>query len=773
MLTAAHCADGNITSQTFTINGVVRTVDARIVHPSWTTDLKTGYDIALLHLATYENSVTPAVLNTATTEVGLVGTHVGFGASGTGTTGATGATGTKRAGTNRIDGTGDLIAFNPTRLLVDDFDSPTDFGESVFGPSTPTDMEYMIAGGDSGGGLFAEVGGQNVLVGVHSFIASYDGATDASYGDVSGSTRVSQFITWINTQRNNFVYARTWKTAANGNWSTAANWNEGVTPTETRDASFALSGTYTVSLNNTATARDLLQTVGSVTFNLNNRTLTLSRNMTVGGATSVPLSTIIASNGTLTVPGTLTVGSTGSGGTTMTIGTGSTVNLNGEARIGNNVNSPVTMIVDRSNTRFNYGGASELVIGFAGPATLTVSSSATWNHTAASSLIIGKSFNASATVNAGVVNVTQGAVVVGQRTTGSMNITSGGSVNSLSGAVGHDTSVSPVAGGNGTVTLTGLGSQWLITNRLDIGGTGTGVVSVGSGATLHVNGTLSVNNASSSLTVLAGGNASAATFSSAAATTISGNADFGLISSTAGLTVGSGGTVSAGRIDVASLNLTGALTITGTTASTVDSLTVNPGGRLDLGLGSLVIDYAAGNSPEAAIAALVQQGLGGVSGIFSSDETATGWLLGYAEASEVIDFGGASTSVWRGQSVDATSVVLGLTLPGDANFDETVDFVDLGIVLGNYDLPGDWFSGDFNHTGMVDFDDLGLLLGAYGQTIGAADVPLLAAVLSTEELMTLDAMGYVSVPEPGTLGVVMGGAVMMLRRRRPVHGDAV
>jgi hypothetical protein len=42
-------------------------------------------------------------------------------------------------------------------------------------------------------------GSGDVLAGVHSFIASVDGLTDADYGDISGSTRVSSYASWITT----------------------------------------------------------------------------------------------------------------------------------------------------------------------------------------------------------------------------------------------------------------------------------------------------------------------------------------------------------------------------------------------------------------------------------------------------------------------------------------------------------------------------------------------------------------------------------------------
>jgi Trypsin len=56
-----------------------------------------------------------------------------------------------------------------------------------------TKMEFLIAPGDSGGGLFIE----NKLAGINSFVSAADGKTDSDYGDESAHTRVSKFVEWI------------------------------------------------------------------------------------------------------------------------------------------------------------------------------------------------------------------------------------------------------------------------------------------------------------------------------------------------------------------------------------------------------------------------------------------------------------------------------------------------------------------------------------------------------------------------------------------------
>ena len=72
------------------------------------------------------------------------------------------------------------------------------------GSAIPEAEEYLIGSGDSGGGLFIEVGGATKLVGVHSFLASLPYPLDttganADYGDLAGSVSVQSFENWILT----------------------------------------------------------------------------------------------------------------------------------------------------------------------------------------------------------------------------------------------------------------------------------------------------------------------------------------------------------------------------------------------------------------------------------------------------------------------------------------------------------------------------------------------------------------------------------------------
>lgn len=200
VLTAAHCLDNGVLPSSYSFDltdggGGIYNGAEIFVYERWSGSLYDGYDIGLLRLSSPVTGITPATLNTQTSEVGNMGTHVGYGRSGTGLTGSDLPSGTKRAGNNMIDRT---VLFN--RVLLDDFDNPLDPNDNFLGSNNPLDLEYMIAPGDSGGGLFIDLGNGPVLAGVHSFLGMLDGGFDSDYGDFSGSTRVSSFSGWIDTK---------------------------------------------------------------------------------------------------------------------------------------------------------------------------------------------------------------------------------------------------------------------------------------------------------------------------------------------------------------------------------------------------------------------------------------------------------------------------------------------------------------------------------------------------------------------------------------------
>lgn len=214
VLTAAHVVNaGNPGANVFTIGGQNYSGSAVAVAPGWNGSLYAGNDIALLRLSSQVLGINPAAYNAYGGEVGQIGTFVGFGATGTGLTGATEGGGLKRAGRNLLDASADifngpLTPPNQTysdRILVTDFDTPDPNSPDAarlynIGSYSPLDLEFNVAGGDSGGGLFIDFGTGFVLAGVTTFTAESDGTQNSDYGDFSGFTRTSSWASWIQSQ---------------------------------------------------------------------------------------------------------------------------------------------------------------------------------------------------------------------------------------------------------------------------------------------------------------------------------------------------------------------------------------------------------------------------------------------------------------------------------------------------------------------------------------------------------------------------------------------
>lgn len=199
VLTAAHVID-QATSLSISFDGGITSYDANdwVAHSEWNGDLGKGYDIGLMYFERDlidATGLTAASLYRSSDEVGSISIAAGFGTTGTGLTGYTNLDGQRRAGENMVD----ALLKTPgkgNRILLTDFDNPNDPSDSSWGSSDPLNLEYLIAPGDSGGGLFID----DMLAGVHSFgWGRLDGTPDSDYGDAAGHTRVSSFTNWIDS----------------------------------------------------------------------------------------------------------------------------------------------------------------------------------------------------------------------------------------------------------------------------------------------------------------------------------------------------------------------------------------------------------------------------------------------------------------------------------------------------------------------------------------------------------------------------------------------
>jgi hypothetical protein len=203
--------------------------------------------------------------------------------------------------------------------------------------------------------------------------------------------------------------------------------------------------------------------------------------------------------------------------------------------------------------------------------------------------------------------------------------------------------------------------------------------------------------------------------------------------------------------------------------SKVNELTIAPGGTLDLADNPLIVDYT-GASPINAIRGNILTAYSGGSwtgeGLTSSTAASQSRLaLGYGESSTILGAGGGT---FGGLSVDGSAVLVRLTIKGDANLDNTVDFVDLVALAQHYNTSDGsqvWTTGDFTYDGNVDFSDLVALAQNYNTSLPAGPIAGASADFAGDL-----ARAFQSVPEPGALVCVPVGAALFIRGRRRTPG---
>lgn len=166
--------------------------------------LLNGGDVAIVTLAVAvpASIATPYLLSDATTSLtGFTVATLGYGGRGVGSTGVTGSDGIRRGGINVLDRYGAAVNTSSTiggtaNIFSTDFDNPAGTSNTLGwlgSQAAATSFEATTAGGDSGGPLFIDNGGQWTLVGVLS-----GGTTSNSvYGDISWWTGVAPFRTQI------------------------------------------------------------------------------------------------------------------------------------------------------------------------------------------------------------------------------------------------------------------------------------------------------------------------------------------------------------------------------------------------------------------------------------------------------------------------------------------------------------------------------------------------------------------------------------------------
>jgi hypothetical protein len=173
VLTAAHVIKRAKTCKITTRDKEIQ-ASIFIPHKDFESNNFGYYDIGLIYCDEDLSVVAYPELYTESDEVGKICAMSGYGITGTFSTGAKIGDHKKRGGSNRIAGT-------DRHLLICNLKDQN------------TALEFLIASGDSGGGLFID----KKLAGINSCVLATDDRPDSTYGDESGHTRISQHIKWI------------------------------------------------------------------------------------------------------------------------------------------------------------------------------------------------------------------------------------------------------------------------------------------------------------------------------------------------------------------------------------------------------------------------------------------------------------------------------------------------------------------------------------------------------------------------------------------------
>lgn len=177
-LTAAHVVT-NYKECTILLKNKKFFIQEVLSHPDFKEESVGFADIALGYSREKFNLNFYPSLYDANDEAGKICSISGYGYAGNFNTGAKIYDLKKRAGSNTIDKIDrDLIVCSPSYRHDKDY----------------TQLEFLIAGGDSGGALFID----QKVAGINSILmATGKKKTESKYKEESGHTRVSKFVKWI------------------------------------------------------------------------------------------------------------------------------------------------------------------------------------------------------------------------------------------------------------------------------------------------------------------------------------------------------------------------------------------------------------------------------------------------------------------------------------------------------------------------------------------------------------------------------------------------
>ncbi len=192
---------------------------------------------------------------------------------------------------------------------------------------------------------------------------------------------------------------------------------------------------------------------------------------------------------------------------------------------------------------------------------------------------------------------------------------------------------------------------------------------------------------------------------------------------------------------------------------TMSSLTISANNTLDITNNQIIVNYAPGSDPIAAIQGYIlsayDTGYWNGSGITSSLlYPGSNYGLGYADGAD-----GVVAGLSSGQ------IEVKYTLLGDANLDGVVNGSDFSILAANFGLGStNWDQGNFFYGASVNGADFSALaanfgLGDSGAGVTSADFAALDAFAAANGLLA-------DVPEPASAAILTLAGFAALRRRR-------
>lgn len=219
--------------------------------------------------------------------------------------------------------------------------------------------------------------------------------------------------------------------------------------------------------------------------------LTVQQGGDITGASSTSIGVNTGINGTVTifgagstlVTGALNVGNTGNG--TIHVQVGGLLQNNADAVVGagNLFTGVGTGIVNVTGVGSTWKSLGLLEIGDGGSGEVNVTNGGMLTSV---DTLVGVITSSSGEVNvngAAALWDNSGDITIGALGVGTLNITNQGVVNTDHGFIG-DAALGPLRG-QGTVTVSGAGSQWNAANRLYVGVSGTGTLNIAAGAAVH------------------------------------------------------------------------------------------------------------------------------------------------------------------------------------------------------------------------------------------------------------------------------------------------